>query len=266
MTQSETVLDTPFLTYPNLPPAQLWVGDYDTLVNETYIFLQQQFCPHHGCQTCTTCLQIRDKQHHATMWFYPEKAYTIELLDDLFTTISFKLDTNEHFFFILQRADYLSIACSNKLLKIMEEPPAGYHFILLAESLDTIVPTIISRCIVKRYAHNAHTQEHPLFACFTTKHVPALEFAKMLDSSSLHERESKELLDTILDYWLSVFNNSSNTQEEHTSAARIIATLKNAYTYLPMPGGIVTFWRNLYLFIQQVPLVSPIKDRHGSSN
>ena len=48
---------------------------------------------------------------------------------------------NQHYFFVIQKADLLTLACSNRLLKPIEEPPAGYHFIFLSESLDQIIPT-----------------------------------------------------------------------------------------------------------------------------
>src|SRR5580692_7568860 len=154
----------------HLPPAQLWIGNHDDLVNHTYEFLQKIVCPHGGCHTCITCMHIRDKQHHAIMWFYPEKTYTIELLEDLFTTASFQLEEDTHFFFILQKAHYLSTACANKLLKIMEEPPTGYHFILLADHTEDILPTIISRCIVTQFTRHDARDTHPLIAGFT--HAP----------------------------------------------------------------------------------------------
>ena len=46
-------------------------------------------------------------------------------------------------------ADFLTEACSNSLLKSVEEPPTGYHFIFLAERLSQILPTIQSRCMIK---------------------------------------------------------------------------------------------------------------------
>lgn len=36
---------------------------------------------------------------------------------------------------------------SNKLLKIFEEPPANSYFILIAEEIETLLPTVISRCL-----------------------------------------------------------------------------------------------------------------------
>lgn len=49
---------------------------------------------------------------------------------------------------IIWMADKMNTAASNKLLKLLEEPPAKTIFILITESLDAIIQTIQSRCQV----------------------------------------------------------------------------------------------------------------------
>lgn len=46
---------------------------------------------------------------------------------------------------IIWMAEEMNLTCSNKLLKILEEPPANTLFILLCASQDTLLPTIVSR-------------------------------------------------------------------------------------------------------------------------
>lgn len=46
---------------------------------------------------------------------------------------------------IIWMAEHMNTVCANKLLKIIEEPPKDTLFILLAESQDLIMPTILSR-------------------------------------------------------------------------------------------------------------------------
>ena len=47
---------------------------------------------------------------------------------------------------ILFGADKLSEKASNKLLKILEEPPKNSFFILICEQTESILPTLVSRC------------------------------------------------------------------------------------------------------------------------
>lgn len=47
---------------------------------------------------------------------------------------------------IVWRADKMNQAAANKFLKFLEEPPKKTIILLLAEEIDTILPTILSRC------------------------------------------------------------------------------------------------------------------------
>ncbi|UTV26784.1 DNA polymerase III subunit delta' [Photobacterium atrarenae] len=47
---------------------------------------------------------------------------------------------------MIDPADHMGESAANALLKTLEEPPSGCQFILLAHSLDRLLPTITSRC------------------------------------------------------------------------------------------------------------------------
>lgn len=49
---------------------------------------------------------------------------------------------------VIQPAEALNAASANSLLKILEEPPSGVIFLLVAHHADRLLPTIISRCQV----------------------------------------------------------------------------------------------------------------------
>lgn len=54
-------------------------------------------------------------------------------------------------FCLIKHADRLNREASNALLKVLEEPSADAYFILLASSLDAMLPTIQSRCAIFRF-------------------------------------------------------------------------------------------------------------------
>lgn len=47
---------------------------------------------------------------------------------------------------MIEHADALGEAAANALLKTLEEPPSGCQYILTAQSLDSLLPTVNSRC------------------------------------------------------------------------------------------------------------------------
>ncbi|WP_274570870.1 DNA polymerase III subunit delta' [Neisseria leonii] len=47
---------------------------------------------------------------------------------------------------LVEPAESMNIQAANALLKVLEEPPAGVHFILVSHARDKLLPTIKSRC------------------------------------------------------------------------------------------------------------------------
>lgn len=239
--------------HQHIPPAQLWFGQHEQLKTQAQEFLQKKLCASRNtCGHCAACAQVITKQHHAVMWLEPEKNYTLEQLEPIFNTISFSLAQEQHYFFIIQKADMLTTACANSLLKSMEEPPNGYHFILLAERQDTILPTIRSRCIVQSFFDTNAPLHSPLFAHFATIEQPnALLFMKDLDQSAITERESIGLIDVLLKHWVEQYKAAivSAQEKQIASAHRIITMLQNALLLPPMPGSSKLFLKNLFLQI-----------------
>lgn len=241
-------------THP-LHPAYLWLGQHTLLIAKAVQLLQTQLCPAGGCQKCITCTQIQTQQHHAVNWLTPAKQYTLEELETIFSTIVFALAPGEHFFFVIQKADFLTTICANKLLKSMEEPPAGYHFILLAQRHDSILPTIRSRCICTAYQSDTASDEHAQLLAIFTSALPGdpAAFLKLLDQSAINERESVELLDRILKFWLkqSSLLLIEKKNDARAQAKRITEILQQATVTPPMPGSSKLFWKNLYVQIKQ---------------
>jgi len=239
-----------------ISPAQLWLGNHDDLMAKTTAFLQKTFCLHHGCATCTICRALQQQQHHAVIWLNPEKRYTLDLLEPIFKTISFALGNKQHHFFILQNADFLTPVCANSLLKSIEEPPEGYHFILLAEREEHILPTIRSRRIVHTFHGNKPQTNFATLGSFftTTKQTTnPLAFLQELQACNINDRESVELLDYLLSHWLASYKKTLLTKNktEHARTCSIITILKKAQLTVPMPGSSKIFWRNLFLHVQQ---------------
>ncbi len=233
------------------PPAQLWLGTHDTLTDRVIAYLQKQFCTQaddqSGCAVCTSCRQVREQQHHAAVWICPEKNYTLDMLNTIQERIAFALPDDQHCFFILQKADFLTTQCANSLLKSIEEPPEGYHFILCAERESYLLPTITSRCVVSSFQDEGSTTAHQtLYAYFTApKPQQPLPFLKEIQSSTITEHQSLDLADQLLAYWLAQYTQTPVT--EQPLIKKRVDLFKQALLKPPMPGSSKLFWKNLFL-------------------
>lgn len=235
-------------------PSYLWIGPTQELKKVAQNFIKSILCKKSskksGCHNCNDCKLIDQKQHYLVRWLEPENYYTMAQLEVIFKTIAFSLEPDQSFFFVIERADLLTHICANSLLKSLEEPPAGYHFLLLAQRQEGILPTIMSRCVINYLDVQATTEKHPLFNYFTgPSNTQLAEFNKELERAKIMEREVIDLLDQLYNHWSDKLKkelaNQNITNVEH--AKKIINLLEATQKYLPMPGSSKIFLRNLFL-------------------
>ncbi|MFC1895020.1 hypothetical protein ACFLYH_03670, partial [Candidatus Dependentiae bacterium] len=195
-----------------LIPAQLFIGNPEILTEETEKFLQKNFCQKNFCSDkekakdcyCNNCRQIKNHQHEFIVFIEPEKDYKIKDIDVIFEKINFALDQNQKFFFILQKANTLNLACANKLLKALEEPPSGYNFILHTNNLNSILPTIRSRCHIINFQNSNQPENftHPLLSFFYNQNLQnPTEFEKELRHQALTDSQSVELAQNMMNFY-----------------------------------------------------------------
>jgi len=106
-----------------------------------------------GCGTCTSCRRIFAGLHAGVEWIEPEAAGgTIKV--DAARELSHRLQhapfEGEHHVVIFDPADALTEQAYNALLKSIEEPQPGVHFVMLTTHPDGLLPTILSRCLPVR--------------------------------------------------------------------------------------------------------------------
>ncbi len=81
-----------------------------------------------------------------------EKEITIEQIRKAQNQLKYFPYELEYKFCIIKKAQKQNAESSNALLKILEEPTASTIFILLARSVDSVMPTIASRCATLRFS------------------------------------------------------------------------------------------------------------------
>ena len=241
--------------------AHLIIGNNNETVNYTNQVLQSVFCKKNICNTCIICSQIRQNAHPSFIWLKPEKQYTLDQIEVIFKTVSLNVNYNEQFFIIIEHADALTQACSNKLLKSIEEPPTGYYFIFLTSRKEAILPTIRSRCIIT-LLHSDETTINDesdtvstLTKLFTNiNNANPVNFLRLIDKANINERDCVDIVDSLINYWSNKCKKSLLEQdiEEYNNACRILNNLNNALQKPPMPGSSKIFLKNLFINMQNL--------------
>ena len=66
--------------------------------------------------------------------------------EEIIRKLNLKVYEAKYKIMIVWLPEKMNIECANKLLKMIEEPPAHTVFLLISEDLDKVIPTIKSRC------------------------------------------------------------------------------------------------------------------------
>jgi DNA polymerase III subunit delta' len=110
------------------------------------VFAAALNCPAGGDGTCDTCRRILRGVHPDVHLIVPEGD---NLLVEDVRAVREEASRTHHEaptgVFILDEADRLTEAAANALLKVLEEPPPGVVFILVARSAEALVDTVPSR-------------------------------------------------------------------------------------------------------------------------
>lgn len=101
------------------------------------------------CGTCTSCLQAKSSNHPDIIHVTHEKVsigvddIRIQLNND----IQIKPYSNPYKIYIIDEAEKLTEQAQNALLKTIEEPPSYGIILLLTNNVNSLLPTILSRCV-----------------------------------------------------------------------------------------------------------------------
>lgn len=101
------------------------------------------------CGNCKPCRLLQAREHPDLYHLQPEKAGGIIKIDQIRELQAVAFNTPQlgsKRFIIIHPAEKMNIAAANALLKLLEEPPECIIFLLIAEQISTVPPTILSRC------------------------------------------------------------------------------------------------------------------------
>ena len=103
-----------------------------------------------ACGKCQSCKQAQSGNQPDIIKVTHEKPNTISV-DDIRTQVNndivIKPYSSKYKIYIIPEADLMSAQAQNALLKTIEEPPEYAVIMLLTSNIDSLLPTIRSRCV-----------------------------------------------------------------------------------------------------------------------
>ena len=110
--------------------------------------------PDRPCGTCVSCKKIDSSNHPDVSVLQPQKegsSIGIDSIRALIRDASLKPYEARKKVYIIDGANSMTEEASNALLKTFEEPPSDSVIILVADSLNMLLPTIVSRAQVLKF-------------------------------------------------------------------------------------------------------------------
>lgn len=118
------------------------------------VFAQTLQCEKGGtepCNECRSCKQTVSKNQPDIIYVSHEKPNTISVDDiraQVNNDVAIKPYSSKYKVYIINEAEKMTPQAQNAILKTLEEPPAYAVIMLLVSNVNTLLPTILSRCVV----------------------------------------------------------------------------------------------------------------------
>ncbi len=140
------------LSKNRLPHALLFIGPrHANILQFTNRLMAMLVCegterPCGQCQACHLLIQGTHPDIHYVRQDTPNGSLKIEQVRMLQQDVYQTPQRGTRRFIVIDPADKLNNSAANALLKVLEEPPSHTLFILIAEHVSSLPPTIMSRC------------------------------------------------------------------------------------------------------------------------
>jgi hypothetical protein len=149
-------------------------------------------CEHENdpCGTCLSCRVFESGNHPDTFYVSGTKKTGIgveDVREQIIMPMAVKPFKYKHKVFIVENADTLTPAAQNALLKTIEEPAPYGVFLFLAANTYNFLPTVLSRCVVKKI-HGGAVDTSPEIEALAQEIFTALGSADIPETFALYRK------------------------------------------------------------------------------
>jgi DNA polymerase-3 subunit delta' len=228
---------------------------------------RQALSPGQYCGTCRDCRQFAAMQHPDLSILLPEEGHRDILIDQvraLQHVLSLSPYTAFYRIALLPDFQRATTEASNALLKTLEEPSDKVVLLLTANDLESLLPTIVSRCEVIRLrpASIASTRDYlqsekgiepdkaRLIAHLSSGRIgAAIRFVDDPDSLNLREENLRILLDLLSQKRVERFAAADEISKHYDQARQIASQALSVW---------LSFWRDVFILASgaDIPLVN----------
>ncbi len=126
-----------------------------------------------ACQTCPSCIRANDSQaldFREIALIEDARTLGIDQFREIKESLGFSGYSGGYRIFLITEAERMTVQAANSLLKILEEPPPGWIFLLTVADASLLPATVVSRCQMLRLRP---LSEDALVSLLRKREVPA---------------------------------------------------------------------------------------------
>lgn len=147
MKQLQTIFEKHRLAHAYIFDGEKGVGKSEIMMFFVKLMLCERPIDNVPCETCRNCRRVESGNHPNFIQIEPDGQFIkIDQIRDLISEMKMRGVEEGRKIYMLRHADRLNIASANMLLKFLEEPDGKVTALLLTEQMQSILPTIRSRC------------------------------------------------------------------------------------------------------------------------
>lgn len=101
------------------------------------------------CKNCTSCRLLDSETHPDLDYLIPESSggvIKVDQIRELNSRVYTSPQMGHRRVIIINPAEKMNDSAANAFLKLLEEPPNDVYYVLIAEQVSRLLPTILSRC------------------------------------------------------------------------------------------------------------------------
>lgn len=147
MKQLQTIIEKNRMAHAYIFDGEKGTGKRDVMTFFVKLVLCENPSGNVPCETCRNCKRVDSGNHPNIQQIEPDGQFIkIDQVRDLIAEMMMTGVEAGRKIYVLHHADRLNVASANMLLKFLEEPDGEVTAILLTEQIQSILPTIRSRC------------------------------------------------------------------------------------------------------------------------
>ena len=145
------------------------------------------------CGSCVSCAAFDNQNHPDTFYVIGTKKSigVDDIREQLIGPMSLKPYSHKYKVFIIEKAQDLTPAAQNVLLKTIEEPAEYGVFLFVSPNTRAFLPTVLSRCDIVRFSDEAHMEYSPELISLSSEIYEKLSKSDIYDAFLLYGKLEK---------------------------------------------------------------------------